>query len=89
MNSEFECRKKTSLEDPSQSSEKGCQDLSKFHVNIVQGEKKRNCYGNYFNEKKHSVSGLHIILSRKLLMSQRGVNGSFDGKLCTSVEAYL
>lgn len=23
------------------------------------------------------------------LMSQRGVNGSFDGKLCTSVKAYL
>lgn len=57
---------KTSIKDRSRWSEKGCQDLSKLHVNHVQSKKKRNCYGNYFNEKKHSVSGLHIILSRKL-----------------------
>lgn len=58
-------------------------------MNNVQGIKKRNCYGNYFNEKKHSVSGLHIVLSRKLTMSQRVVNGAFDVMLCTSIKAYL
>lgn len=55
----------------------GVQDLTKVHVNNVQGKKKRNCYGNYFNEKKHSVSGLHIILSRKLSDVSQGCEWTF------------
>lgn len=89
VNSEFECRKKRASRTPHSDLRRGvriCQSSMWISSRV---KKKRNCYGNYFNEKKRSVSGLHIILSRKLLMSQRGVNGSFDGKLCTSVEAYL
>lgn len=79
-----------SLRDPSQRSEKGRQDLSRLHVNNVQVKKKRNCCGNYFNEKEHSVSGLCIILSvNHSLMSRKGMSVSFDARLCTSVKAYF
>lgn len=79
-----------SLRDPSQWSEKECWDLSRLHMNNIQVEKKRNCCGNYFNEKEHSVSGLYIILSlNHSLMSQKGMRMSFDGMLCTSVKAYF
>lgn len=79
-----------SLRDPSQRSEKGRQDLSRLHVNNIQVKKKRNCCGNYFNEKEHSVSGLYIILSvNHSLMSRKGMSVSFDARLCTSVKAYF
>lgn len=50
-----------SLRHPLQGSEKGRQALSAPHMNSVHVKKKRNCCGNYFNEKERSVSVLYII----------------------------